>query len=261
MGISTIQSYRGAQIFEAVGLKQDVIDKYFTWTPSRIDGVGIDVIAAGSAGAPPATPSPTAGQRPHARCRAASTSGATTASTTCSTRETIHKLQHACRTGNYKVVQGVLDARQRPGRSGSAPCAACSISSGRAADPDRGGRVGRGIMKRFKTGAMTYGSISKEAHETLAIAMNRIGGKSNTGEGGEDPARYLPDANGDSQEQRHQAGGLRPLRRHQPLPGQRPGTADQDGPGRQARRRRPVARHEGVSRGSPRCATPRRAWA
>ncbi len=110
-------------------------------------------------------------------------------------------------------------------------------------------------MKRFKTGAMSYGSISKEAHETLAIAMNRIGGKSNTGEGGEDPERYVPLANGDSKNQRHQAGRLRPLRRDQPLPGQRPGTADQDGAGRQARRRRPAARQEGLSRGSPRRGT------
>ena len=70
-------------------------------------------------------------------------------------------------------------------------------------------------MKRFSTGAMSYGSISKEAHETLAIAMNRIGGKSNTGEGGEDPARYTPDDNGDLSAQRRQAGGLRPFRRDQ----------------------------------------------
>ena len=77
-------------------------------------------------------------------------------------------------------------------------------------------------MKRFKSGAMSYGSISKEAHETLAIAMNRIGGKSNTGEGGEDPARYVPGAQRRLEEQRHQAGGLRPLRRHQRVPGQRP---------------------------------------
>ena len=97
-------------------------------------------------------------------------------------------------------------------------------------------------MKRFKTGAMSYGSISKEAHETLAIAMNRIGGKSNTGEGGEDPARYILDAQRRLEEQRHQAGGLGPLRRHQRLPGQRQGAADQDGPGRQAGRGRPAAR-------------------
>ena len=102
-------------------------------------------------------------------------------------------------------------------------------------------------MKRFKTGAMSYGSISQEAHETLAIAMNRIGGKSNTGEGGEDPARFVPLPNGDSQQLRHQAGGLGPLRRHQRVPRQRQGTADQDGAGRQARRGRPAARHQGLS--------------
>ena len=116
-------------------------------------------------------------------------------------------------------------------------------------------------MKRFKTGAMSYGSISKEAHETLAIAMNRIGGKSNTGEGGEDPARYVPDANGDSKTQRHQAGGVGPLRRHQRLPGQRRRDADQDGAGREAGRGRPAARHARSTRGSRRSATRRRAWA
>ena len=103
------------------------------------------------------------------------------------------------------------------------------------------------IVRRFKTGAMSYGSISKEAHETLAIAMNRIGGKSNTGEGGEDPARYVLGGQRRFQEQRHQAGRLGPLRRDQPLPGQRAGTANQDGPGRQAGRRRPVARPQGLS--------------
>ena len=91
---------------------------------------------------------------------------------------------------------------------------------------------------------MSYGSISKEAHETLAIAMNRIGGKSNTGEGGEDPERYVPDAQRRLAAQRDQAGGVRSLRRHQRLPGQRRGDPDQDGPGREARRGRPAAGHK-----------------
>ena len=103
------------------------------------------------------------------------------------------------------------------------------------------------IMKRFKTGAMSYGSISKEAHETLAIAMNRIGGKSNTGEGGEDPERYVAAAERRLEELRDQAGRVGPLRRHQRIPGQRAGAADQDGPGRQARRGRPAARAQGLS--------------
>ena len=98
------------------------------------------------------------------------------------------------------------------------------------------------IVKHFKTGAMSYGSISQEAHECLAIAMNRLGGKSNSGEGGETPER-LKDPERNSA---HQAGGLRPLRRHQRVPGLRQGDPDQDGPGRQARRGRPSARQEGV---------------
>ena len=102
------------------------------------------------------------------------------------------------------------------------------------------------IVTRFKTGAMSYGSISKEAHEALAIAMNRIGGKSNTGEGGEDPARYEPLPNGDSAQQRDQAGRVGPLRRHQRVPGQRPRAPDQDGPGRQARRGRPAPGLQGL---------------
>ena len=97
------------------------------------------------------------------------------------------------------------------------------------------------IVKRFTTGAMSFGSISKEAHETLAIAMNRLGAKSNTGEGGEDPERFVPLPNGDSQEQLHQAGGVGAVRRHEPLLGQCEGIADQDGAGREAGRRRPIA--------------------
>ena len=96
------------------------------------------------------------------------------------------------------------------------------------------------IVKRFATGAMSYGSISKEAHETLAIAMNRIGGKSNTGEGGEDEARF-----GTERRSADQAGGERAVRRHHELPDQRRRAADQDGARRQARRGRPVARTQG----------------
>jgi glutamate synthase (NADPH/NADH) large chain len=97
------------------------------------------------------------------------------------------------------------------------------------------------IVKRFSTGAMSYGSISKEAHETLAIAMNRLGGKSNTGEGGEDEERLLDPATRRSLDQ---AGGLRALRRDQPLPHQRRRHPDQDGPGRQARRGRQLPGHK-----------------
>ena len=91
------------------------------------------------------------------------------------------------------------------------------------------------IVKRFSTGAMSYGSISKEAHETLAIAMNRLGGKSNTGEGGEDADRFVPDANGDLRRSRDQAGRVGAVRRHVRVPDERGRPADQDGAGREAR--------------------------
>ena len=100
------------------------------------------------------------------------------------------------------------------------------------------------IVRRFSTGAMSYGSISQEAHETLAIAMNRLGGKSNTGEGGEDTDRFLPTR---TAPRRGQAGRQRPVRRDERVPRQRRRPADQDGPGRQARRGRPAARQQGLS--------------
>ncbi len=98
------------------------------------------------------------------------------------------------------------------------------------------------IVKRFSTGAMSYGSISREAHTTLAIAMNRIGGRSNTGEGGEESDRFKPMPNGDSMRSGDQAGCLRPLRRDDGIPRQLRHDADQDGPGRQARRGRSASR-------------------
>ena len=101
------------------------------------------------------------------------------------------------------------------------------------------------IVKRFTTGAMSFGSISKEAHETLAIAMNRLGAKSNTGEGGEDPGAIRAAAQRRFEEQLHQAGRVGAVRRHEPLLGECERTADQDGAGRQAWRRRAVAGPQG----------------
>jgi len=196
MGISTIQSYRGAQIFEAIGLKKSVIDRYFTWTPSRVEGVGMEIIArevelrhrhAFALRPVNGTALEVGGQyqwRAEGELHLFSP-------------QTVHKLQIACRTGNFKVfseysnlvndqlkkhftLRGLLDFKKTT---------AIPLEEVESVDS---------ILKRFKTGAMSYGSISKEAHESLAIAMNRIGGKSNTGEGGEDPARYVLEANGDS---------------------------------------------------------------
>ena len=197
MGISTIQSYRGAQIFEAIGLKQVVIDKYFSWTPSRIEGAGLDVIAREvqirhqHAFPDRQVNGPTLDVGGQYQWRAEG-------ELHLFSPQTVHKLQQACRTDNYKIfkeysglvndqlkhhatLRGLLDLKFAP-----TPIPIEEVETVEA------------ILKRFKSGAMSFGSISQEAHESMAIAMNRIGGKSNTGEGGEDPARFVPDANGDS---------------------------------------------------------------
>ena len=241
MGISTIQSYCGAQIFEAIGLNQAVIDKYFTWTPSRVGGIGIDVIAQEV-------------QMRHSHAFPERQVNGRTLEVGGDYQwrhdgehhlfnpQSVHLLQKASRSNDYKTYQQFAELINNQSEKLGTLRGLLDFSF--AAEPiplDEVESV-ESICRRFKTGAMSYGSISQEAHESLAIAMNRIGGKSNTGEGGEDPARFIPDPNGDSRKQRHQAGGLRALWRDQRVPGQRPGTPDQDGPGGQARRGRPVAR-------------------
>ena len=198
MGISTIQSYHGAQVFEAIGLNQDFIDEYFTWTPTRIGGVGIDVVAKEAKmrhdrAFPPKRPivHKQLGVGGHYQYRE-------DGEYHLFNPLTIHKLQFACRTDDYRLfkeyaklvdeqaahlctLRGLMDLKPAP--------KPVPIEEVEPVDA---------IVKRFKTGAMSYGSISKEAHEALAVAMNRVGGKSNTGEGGEDPDRYVQDENGDT---------------------------------------------------------------
>jgi len=195
MGISTVHSYRGAQIFEAIGLNPDVIDRYFTWTASRIGGVGLDVIARESAlrhhqayEVPPALDGELdAGGQYQWRRRGEHH---------VYNPESVAKLQHAVRSGSYKTFKEYSALVNDESKQ---LCTIRGLLSFRPANPVPLEEVepATEIVKRFKTGAMSLGSISREAHETLAIAMNRIGGKSNTGEGGEDPMRYVPDANGD----------------------------------------------------------------
>ncbi len=195
MGISTIQSYRGAQIFEAIGINSTVIDKYFTWTASRIEGVGIEEIARGGSACGTITRSPTVKSTARRSIRAASINGGATASVTCSIPrrspsfnsrlpheqlqgvQGVHRTWSTTRRKTLCTLRGLFDLKFAP-----QPIPMDEVESVES------------IVKRFKTGAMSYGSISKEAHEALAIAMNRIGGKSNTGEGGEDPERYKLDA-------------------------------------------------------------------
>jgi glutamate synthase (ferredoxin) len=197
MGISTIQSYRGAQIFEAIGLSQDLVDRYFTWTASRIGGVGLDVLAREvrlrHERAFPERPLnghvlEAGGQYQYRR----------DGEYHLFNPETIHRLQYACRTNDYKVFKEYSKLVDDQSQRIATLRGLMDLKWAEQPVPIEEVEPVEEIVKRFKTGAMSYGSISKEAHEGLAVAMNRIGGKSNTGEGGEDPARYVPDANGDS---------------------------------------------------------------
>jgi glutamate synthase (ferredoxin) len=198
MGISSIQSYHGAQVFEAVGLNQDFIDEYFTGTPTRIGGVGIEVVAT-EVRMRHRRAYPPKGPIVHQQLGVGGLyqyrSGG---EAHLFNPLTIHKLQHACRTGDYatfKEYSGLVDDQARN------LCTLRGLMELRPAQrPLSLAEVEpvESIVRRFKSGAMSYGSISQEAHETLAIAMNRLGGKSNTGEGGEDPERYRPLPNGDS---------------------------------------------------------------
>jgi glutamate synthase (NADPH) large chain len=198
MGISTAQSYCGAQIFEAVGLNKDVIDRYFTWTASRISGVGLDAIAA-AARARHQRAFPDRPLNGHTLDVGGHYQYRREGEYHLFNPETIHKLQYACRAGNFKVFKeysGLVNTQAKR------LCTLRGLFELKLAEkpiPIEEVESVESIMKRFKSGAMSYGSISQEAHETLAIGMNRIGGKSNTGEGGEDPERYRwRNENGDS---------------------------------------------------------------
>ncbi len=196
MGISTLQGYRGAQIFEAIGLNKSFVDKYFTWTASRIGGIGIDEIA----------------QELLNHHRHAFPDRPVRASKLewggyyqwrregeyhMYNPETVHLLQYSTRSNNYELFRKFSAAANETDRKLCTLRGLLEFDFAPHAVPLEEVEPVDVIVKRFATGAMSFGSISKEAHETLAIAMNRIGGKSNTGEGGEDPARFIPDANGD----------------------------------------------------------------
>lgn len=197
MGISTVQSYRGAQIFEAIGLNSEVVEKYFTWTASRVEGVGIDVIAD-EVKSRHRRAFPDRQLNGHLLEAGGQYQWRKDGEYHLFNPETVHKLQYACRTGDYKVFKQYSELVNNQARR---LCTLRGLFELKLADKpislDEVEPV-ESLLKRFKSGAMSYGSISKEAHETLAIAMNRIGGKSNTGEGGEDPIRYQLDPNGDS---------------------------------------------------------------
>jgi glutamate synthase (NADPH) large chain len=197
MGISAIQSYRGAQVFEALGLRQDVIDHYFTWTPSRVGGIGLDVIAQEvllrHRAAYPERP-----VNGHVLPVGGLYQWRSSGESHLFTPESVHALQKAVRTNSKPAYQAYAKLINQQGKNLCTLRSLLDFKDGSTPVPLEEVEPAEAIMKRFKTGAMSYGSISKEAHETLAIAMNRIGGKSNTGEGGEDAERYIPLPNGDS---------------------------------------------------------------
>ncbi len=196
MGISTTQGYCGAQVFEALGLNQEFIDYYFSWTPSRIGGVGIDVIAEETRlrherafderrSSPHLEPGSEYQYRANGEVHLFSP-------------ETIHSLQYAVRSGDYDKFKTYSSLVNDATRSLCTLRGLLRFKSDTQSISIQEVESAEAILKRFKTGAMSYGSISQESHEALAIAMNRIGAKSNTGEGGEDPNRYRVEANGDS---------------------------------------------------------------
>ena len=196
MGISTLQSYCGAQIFEAIGLERTFVDRFFTSTASRIGGIGLNVIAEEV-------------RRRHARAFRGSRASNEDLDAGGEyqwrregehhlfTPKIVQTLQHATQSKQYRIYREytalVNDQSRRLGtlrglfdlRPGTSPIPLTEVEPVES------------LVRRFATGAMSYGSISQEAHETLAIAMNRLGGKSNTGEGGENAERYRRDPNGD----------------------------------------------------------------
>jgi glutamate synthase (NADPH/NADH) large chain len=196
MGISVIRSYHGAQIFEAVGLSRRIIERYFTGTASRVEGIGLDEIAREavarhrSAFSERAHRSPLldAGGEYHLRRGGANHLW---------TPEAIYKLQHATRTDDYAVYQQYAALINDQSRAQVTLRSLLVLREGDPVPLDEVEPV-EAIVKRFASAAMSFGSISKEAHETIAVAMNRLGAKSNSGEGGEDPDRYRPLPGGDS---------------------------------------------------------------
>ena len=198
MGISTIQSYQGAQIFEAIGLGQDLVDRYFTWTPSRVGGIGLDVIEEETR---------QRHRRAYPQYELAGSQGLDPGGNYLWRHDgeyhmvnpdTIAKLQYAVRGGGfatYKEYADLIDGENRR------LCTLRGLLEFKTLDepiPLDEVEPASEIVKHFATGAISLGSISREAHETLALAMNRIGARSNTGEGGEDYRRFTPDPDGGS---------------------------------------------------------------
>jgi glutamate synthase (NADPH) large chain len=202
MGISTVQSYRGAQIFEAIGLNEEFIRKYFTKTPSQISGIGLEEVTREVLQMHRrAYPERAAG--PKLLAWGGQYQWRRDGEYHLFNPETVFRLQHATRSGKYEIFKSYT---QRVNDQSQRLCTLRGLMEFRFDEcrpvPIEEVEPAETIVQRFCTGAMSYGSISAEAHQTLAIAMNRLGGWSNTGEGGEDPERFMPDSNGDSRRSR-----------------------------------------------------------
>ncbi|MFA5774452.1 MAG: glutamate synthase large subunit, partial [Ilumatobacteraceae bacterium] len=199
MGVSTVASYTGAQIFEAIGLGHDLVDEFFTGTVSRLDGIGLDVIAAEVAARHSVAHPPRANLRSHRKLELGGEyQWRREGEHHLFNPETVFRLQHATRSGRYDLFKNYTKAVDDQSTVLSTLRGLFEFDNSRASISIDDVEPVSEIVKRFSTGAMSYGSISAEAHENLAIAMNRIGAKSNTGEGGEDPIRYVALSNGDS---------------------------------------------------------------
>jgi glutamate synthase (NADPH/NADH) large chain len=189
MGISTLQSYRGAQCFEAIGLNRKIVDRYFTGTPSRIEGVGLDVLAR------EARLKHAHAFRPQRESETELDAGGEYQFRAAGEYHllnpvTVARLQHAVRGNSYATFQEYTDAIDQQNRDLCTLRGLMELKPAAKPAPLEEVEPAAELVKRFTTGAMSFGSISKEAHETLAMAMNRMGGRSNTGEGGEDEARF-----------------------------------------------------------------------
>ena len=202
MGISTIQSYRGAQIFEAIGLNEEFVDRYFTKTPSRVGGIGLEEVAIEALSFHHnAYPDRQVG--PKLLSWGGQYQWRRDGEFHLFNPETVFRLQHATRSGRYDIFKTYT---KRVDEQSERLCTLRGLMELKLDQctpvPIEEVESVESIVKRFCTGAMSYGSISQEAHETLAIAMNRLGGWSNTGEGGEDPNRYVLMPNGDNKRSR-----------------------------------------------------------
>lgn len=199
MGVSTVASYTGAQIFEAIGLSKSLIDEFFTGTVSRIDGIGLEQVSAEVAArhgvAHPRRPD----QRIHRKLELGGEyQWRREGEHHLFNPETVYRLQHATRSGRYDLFKEYTQAVDDQSKVLTTLRGLFQFAPDRTPISIDEVEPVSSIVQRFSTGAMSYGSISAEVHETLAIAMNRIGAKSNTGEGGEDPERYEQMSNGDS---------------------------------------------------------------